>query len=246
MRVPSACAGSAPPPRRRSSVVQETSFSVLRPSPPTGWARPGRGIHRRRAGEGAGRRRRPSATRARRKRPTGRWPGRQSERKCVACRLLTPMVPTSPHQAEYGGGSAYVEDIRAYPLHSGRGDHHQFPAVQLERAAAAGAEFARRGIRRPRARPPTRAVSASGRSRRRDAAHPPGTRCARSPSARVMGSKVETSNMASSPRCDDHRIGRRGEVPHGTVVVHGVDRHLPARSQHAVELIEDRWQSASS
>ena len=53
------------------------------------------------------------------------------------------------------------------------------------------------------------------------------------PRERVEGGELDHGVVAV---LDHHRVGRRGEVAHAAVVVHGVDGHLPAGPQDPVEL----------
>ena len=119
----------------------------------------------------------------------------------------------------------------------GRGDHHHLPAVELERAPAAGPE-SRRGSRRPRATPPTRAASGAGRSTRRGARRRPRWTVRSTTMRPRTGSNVETSTMVSSPRWTTTASGAgvKCRTPPSWCIVSMAT--LPAGPQHPVELLE--------
>ena len=110
--VPFHCSMRVPPPApefsvptatQKVEVVQETSFSVLKPDPAARVeVRPVRGGHRRRAGDGAG-----GAEAAGARRPPARAPsGRRQQQGTGMRRMLPPpLFPTYP-TSRVGGGSA--------------------------------------------------------------------------------------------------------------------------------------------
>ena len=122
---------------------------------------------------------------------------------CSVRALIPAAESTRPHDACRGSGRTSRPAFA-----SGGRHHHQLPAVELERAAAPGAERDVVETRRLAATRPTRAASAAGRSRTHGGRHRAGARCAQSPSGPDAGRRSRPR-----PWCR-HRAGRpRRRVP---------------------------------